>query len=553
MQLNPSFLAEPRKLVFISAVTEESAIPSLVKVTWSSSFCRSLMLHAASMRLQSIGVSSGFSRVYFGVSRKASLALLAGAFVVSRILAFAAGVRFDMEPLDNYWQFIDPALLRNDFWRSIFYLHHQPPVFNMFLGAILHLFPSRPAIGFHWTFLVLGFVLPLCLFELMERMGIDRWIAFVIALAFTLSPSTILYENLLFYEYPLTVLLAIAALFLHRFASEGRIRDGFVFFSSLALVAGIRTVYHLVWFVLILISVFWFRPQWRRQVAFAAALPAVLLGAFYLKHLIVFHGFTPGSRIYSNVNLTQMITLRVPKDDIEKLIQEGKITPLLKDDIYTLGDDFDKDPSESEMSKIVPVPPKTGIPILDDCIKSTTAFNWNCMWAENAAEMYRRDAMVVFRNYPGGYFRSLGIGLQIYFWPDTDGWPMDGREDVPNALVLAEPLDLWDLITSGEWDDSQPWLAYFGLPGLLLFGLFGVWRSVAKKTVSDASNLTLAFMVLNAVYLSVVIIVLAPADQNRYRSEVSAYFAVLLGLALQMVSTRVSRRHAEACATNPTV
>jgi hypothetical protein len=195
-----------------------------------------------------------YSKVF---ARRTCLALLAGAFVASRILCFAAGVRFDAKPLDFYWQYIDPALLRNDFWRSIFYLEQQPPAFNFFLGAMLHLFPPHPRIGFQLFYLGLGLALSLSLFELMDRMGVNRGIALSIALLFALSPSTVLYENLLFYEYPLAALFSIAALFLHRFATDARVRDGVIFFACVALIAGIRSIFHLVWFGAVALFLVW--------------------------------------------------------------------------------------------------------------------------------------------------------------------------------------------------------------------------------------------------------------------------------------------------------
>jgi len=154
--------------------------------------------------------------------RGTCLALLAAAFVATRILYFQWGIRFDIETLPVYWQFVDPTLLLHDFWRSVFYLEWQPPLFNVFLGAMLHLFSAHAAAAFQSVYLGLGLALSLSLFELMRALGVDHRVSLAIALFFTLSPSTILYENLLFYEYPLTVLFCIAALFLQRFANAGK-------------------------------------------------------------------------------------------------------------------------------------------------------------------------------------------------------------------------------------------------------------------------------------------------------------------------------------------
>jgi len=41
---------------------------------------------------------------------------------------------FEAHTLNYYWQFADPKLLREDLLRTVFYLHSQPPLFNLGLG-----------------------------------------------------------------------------------------------------------------------------------------------------------------------------------------------------------------------------------------------------------------------------------------------------------------------------------------------------------------------------------------------------------------------------------
>ncbi|HEY6345046.1 MAG TPA: hypothetical protein VIY49_26415 [Bryobacteraceae bacterium] len=469
-------------------------------------------------------------------ARRTCFALLAAAFAISRLVSRAAGVRFDIEPLQFYWQYIDPVLLRNDFWRSIFYLEQQPPAFNFFLGAGLHLAPSHPQVVFQPVYLALGLALSFSLFELMDRLGVDRRIALAIALVFTLSPSTILYENLLFYEYPLTALFCIAALFLHRFASSGKLWDATVFFFSIGLIAGIRSAFHWIWFALILLVLLLRFREWRRPTILAAAIPTLLLTAIYVKHVIVFHEFMPGGKVYTSLNLTAVTAGRVSHDDIEALIASGRISPLLRSDVFHLDDTFDTDPAGSTVAKIIPVPPKTGIAVLDDCRKSTDWINWNCTWAANVAQAYLRDSLVVFRAFPQSYGTSLRVNLLRYFLPDTENWPFDGTDDV-NQSILSGPLRVYNLLTAGEWPPpaasarpytekiQTPWLAYIALPALLGYGIFRAW------VLRGASGLTLIFMAGNALYLSAITVLMAAADQNRYRTEVSAFFAVWLGLA----------------------
>jgi hypothetical protein len=313
-----------------------------------------------------------------------------------------------------------------------------------------------------------------------------------------------------------------------------------------ALIAGIRSIFHLVWFGAVALFLVWAMRERRKRVILAAAAPGLLLAAFYGKHILLFHNFVPGGGVIGGMNAAAVMTGPVPRAALEALIASQRITPLLRANFVHFDREFDVDPAQSSLARIVPVPSKTGIPVQDECHKSTGKINWNCAWAENVAQVYARDSLIVFRHYPGAYLTSLRNNLGKYFWPDTEGWPFDGRDDDANQRILSRPLALYNLLTAGEWPPGRgrPWLAYFLLPGLLGFGLFQAWFALrGVRPVQRACGITLAFLVGNAVYLSAVVLLFSDSDQNRYRSEVSAYFAVLLGLALtRIVPTPSGRR-----------
>jgi hypothetical protein len=78
-------------------------------------------------------------------SHRAALAVIVAVFVASRIAAYAAGIRFDADPLTWYWQYIDTVLLKERLLESLYYLHSQPPLFNLLLGVTLKAFPTSYA------------------------------------------------------------------------------------------------------------------------------------------------------------------------------------------------------------------------------------------------------------------------------------------------------------------------------------------------------------------------------------------------------------------------
>ncbi len=376
-------------------------------------------------------------------------------------------------------------------------------------------------------YLCLGLSLSLALFALMDRLQVDRRIALLITILFALSPSTILYENLLFYEYPLTLLLCLSALFLHRYATAGRLRDGIVFFSALALISGIRSVYNLAWFMALVAFVTWASHNSARRTPKSAAIPALLLLAFYTKHAILFHNLVPGGKIYTAISLS---TLDLPPGALDSLIDSGKISPILRTDPFALSADVDTVAADQHLAQISPPPPPTGIPELDECTKSIGIVNWNCTWLENLLAIHEKNSLVVLRHYSSAYLNSVRGNVGRYFLPDTKGWPFDGRTDDPNAQLLARPLAVYSLVTTGVWPPllDRPWLSYFFLPALFVFGLI---RLLRRRTL-DPASLTLAFFLANIIYLTLVVFFFTFADQNRIRTEVSPYFAVLLGLLL---------------------
>jgi hypothetical protein len=162
------------------------------------------------------------------------------------------------------------------------------------LAAFLNLSPFSLRHSFHLAFALLGLASGLCLYSLMIAMRVRRWLAFTFASVFMVSPATVLYENWLFYAYPITFLFNLAALQLHRFLSFGKTHNGIIFFSCLAVLGSFHSMFHLLWLVLIAIALMLLVRPYRRRVMIAASVPGLLLFAIYLKNFMMFGELAPG-------------------------------------------------------------------------------------------------------------------------------------------------------------------------------------------------------------------------------------------------------------------
>src|ERR1700735_2294668 len=119
-------------------------------------------------------------------------ALLAMVFAVSRLGYYLLGVRFDARPVLHYYQFADPELLKHRLFESLFYLHVQPPGWNLYTGMVLKSFPASYPVIFQVIHLCLGLAICWSIYHLMRISGVSRWLAFTLAVWFIVSPGVVL-------------------------------------------------------------------------------------------------------------------------------------------------------------------------------------------------------------------------------------------------------------------------------------------------------------------------------------------------------------------------
>jgi hypothetical protein len=478
-------------------------------------------------------------------SRKRCLLLILGAFLLSRSVYYWRGLRFETGTLVNFWQIIDPALLRERPWQSLIYSRSQMPGFNAYLALVMHAFPQHPVVAYQVTFLCLGLILAVCLFVLLDRLRVNRRISVLIVVLSVMSPATILFENWLFYEYPIAVLFCISALFLNRYAKNGSRTDGALFFTSLACLGLLRVIYHWLWFLAIVVITVYALPKRRLRTVTCAIVPGVLLLAVYIKCLMLFGLFMPGSDTFSSINLAGFASRGVPKQTLSRMVTAGAVSPVL-------GFVRDLRWEDPALMDLVKVQPRMGIPILDNRLKSTGRINMDSLFMAAVGRQIRRDAMVLLRAHPFATIITITRNVQWYFLPADFDWPWDWTEH-PNQKVMWRYRTYFNLLTTGNYPSNKyAFISYITIPLVLWFGLRRSIRWL-KRAVrgrgSSPTELTAAFAFVNILYLSGLIIFYDFAEQNRILFEVFPLFAVLLGLLIRFFGVRKRIRNIHVAPT----
>ncbi|MEO8603647.1 MAG: hypothetical protein ABI629_13825 [bacterium] len=453
-------------------------------------------------------------------------------FALSRAVAAARGVHFDAFPLGHFWQYLDPSLLRDRLWESLFYLHAQPPLFNLFLGSVLHLWPQSTTAAFAVCYHAVGLGLALSMFALMRQVGASDWLAAALTLLFIVSPPALFFEHYLFSEYPTMLLLCGAGVALHRFLSGGHIAFGAVAFGLMGLAIWTRSHFQLPWLLLVLASVVALCATARRRVLLAAVPGLALTLALYLKNFLVFGTLTTSS--WFGMNLMSMATFALPPHAPAELVARGVVTPLFAVPPFN---------TVATYRGMLELPPASGVPTLDRETADSGNANFNHLAYVSVSTRYRRDAMTVIGMYPGAYLHAVAAATSLFFRPANDYEYFTGfRHSMPlwNALYSRLLCGQWTpagpVKLNGRFNfdlsNTVPSIGWFILIGMPLLAVLGLRRlRMAHRDGDVATAATLAFILITLAYATFVGVALNIGENERYRFVLEPFLFILWAAA----------------------
>jgi hypothetical protein len=463
---------------------------------------------------------------------------IVAAFAISRVLYFAAGVRFDARPLSSFFQIIDPALMKTRLVESLFYLHTQPPGFNLMIGVVVKLFPVSYAAVLHAIYLLCGLSLCFTMYRLMRILGARPTVAATLTAFFLASPGVVLFENFLMYEYPLMALLCASAVAFHLLLERPGWAPAALFFASLTALVYLRALFHLAWFVLLAAFAGWLLKGRRRMVVAAASVPFLLALGLYVKNEVVFGAFT--SSTWMGFNAGTITLHELTPEEHERLIAAGLLSEVGRIDAV--------DPLP-EFRRFITLPPPTGVPILDQLYDSTGRVNYNNPGYLLLHPYYIHDAKEILLHYPRAYLRSVEAAWFAYFLPLGD-FPFFDQ----NHPRIARFDRLFNIVFFGQWkyapnrkdlrrlsaEGSVAELPLYtgtyllvGLPLLFCWGLWKLWIGVRGSGWRNPSTAVLAFMLFHIAYITAVVNLLSSFENNRYRLPLDPFFVALLGMAVE--------------------
>lgn len=390
--------------------------------------------------------------VYTKILRQAKahkvITFLVIVFVLSRVIIYHF-LPFDVrEPIKYDLHLLDPDILKNHLLYGVYYMHGQPPLWNIFVGVLLKLDPYiRMEITYPFIYFILGLFISLGSYFLQKLLGAAERLAALGALCVMFFPTLVQSERWLYYAYPLAAMLLASTFLIYFFVKTGKLKYFFLFFLIQATMVLTRGFFHLLFWVVPLMTIATIyiakaklpRPgkYWAIMVLFLA------LASFpYVKNYLMFGVFA--SSTTQGMNITGSIHY-VRRPEIQDLVNKKVVTPLAL---------VPRLLPPIEYYNYYGIKPSGNNLVLDTLLKPSYPqyFNFNNRIYVRASKEYQSNSIKIILHYPLRYLMSVAnetyIFLGFFQYREFDNFRNWGSVRVHNLRdkilfdITAYPLPL---------------------------------------------------------------------------------------------------------------
>lgn len=421
------------------------------------------------------------------------------------------GVRFQYEALFTYWQYLDVDSLRYHALQGIWYMHGQPPLFNLLVAAVLKWSGGYEQAVFRIMWMAVSFCNALLLFRILKTRVSIWWLPLAAALWYVLSPATILFENELFYTSFTALLLLLGIFFLDGFVRNRRSSFLLAFFGAACLLCLTRATFHLLWLggIGCILCMGYYRKPVFKKVGVAGMASVLLVSGWYIKNAILFGSFSVSS--WAGINFSRIVFNDAAVRDSTSI---AAIHPFLPISYY---------------KQYISAGYTQQFAGWDDRVllremKSDTAINMNHAGYIQVSRRYRKDCLDYIAKHPAGYLKNAVASFVIFFTPASSYFQVEGNCNRLSVYDAVYSFNLSHLFTAEH--DKKIALAFSALPKLLIYllVLFPLARRVIARKRISLTEATIAWTVL---YVLITSTLLEYGENMRFRYEIEPLFLIL--------------------------
>jgi hypothetical protein len=300
--------------------------------------------------------------------------------------------------------------------------------------------------------------------------------------------------------------------------TSGRERDWWAFSAIVTSIVLMRALYHPLWLVAVIAGA---ALVGRRALLRPALFAVLLVGAVLVKNQILFGHASLSS--FTGMNLSRVVLDRMDDREREDWVRRGVLSRWASTGGFQYLWDYQPPPQVGP----------TSVPLLDRTYKADGSVNLHHRAYIVISDQLLRDSLVVIRERPSIYLRSVWENLKQTLRPASTYEPLAAaRARIAPLVRVYEPVLGWipALGPMGIW----PVL----LPLILLAAGVDLWGS---RAAPDPRSALVAYMLFNIIYVIAVGALMERSENQRFRFDVDPMIWVLLLAALDRVSRRMRR------------
>jgi hypothetical protein len=445
----------------------------------------------------------------------------------------ARGLSMTADPKANSWDFFWQTLpmeaMKDDLPGSLWHLHAQPPLFNLYGFIMRGLFGGRGQLtGQHYTQILLGSLMCAMFYPTLRHLTRRPRLAFAAALFISLNPPIFLYESFILYTLLAGFLVTWAVYAMVRYAETHRLRDLAGVIAIVNVLMLTRSAFHLVLMIPIAVLALILETRRWKQVGALCMLLTLPTVGWYAKNHVEFGFF--GASSWMGSNLYRIVSANYSRSELRALADQGVVQPAAAEQGY-----FDP-PSD-----FVPYGFDKASPV--DVLSRDDYNNINMI---NISRMHLLNAKRLKRHDPQHYWSNVVRAYGFFCKPSHETRPLsvNTRRMLPHVHVFqyVNGSKLAQAINA-TWGTRFTSLYQVLIPAVLLMFLA---RAVLRGRLSWSRwlvflrhNPVATLMALLIFYVTAVSSLYEYGENCRFKFSIEA---VILMLAMAMVTPAPGRK-----------
>ncbi|MCI0416524.1 glycosyltransferase family 39 protein [bacterium] len=452
-------------------------------------------------------------------------------YLASYLIGSLLGVRFVFEVIPALWQYVDVEILHNDLAKGIYYLHSQPPLFNLFIGIVLKVSSEFYPLLFWIIFQAIALGTLFLMANLMESFRISRWIILLVVALYALSPTFVVYSNYVFYTLPVAFLLLLSARLLLEYLSRGQTIWLHLCCWSLVVIMLTRATYHYFWYALVIATIALIRKRDRRRILQSSILPLLVVLLWSAKNYSLVNNFGLSSWLGMNFARGWIVTNEklyergafFNPQEAENLLRSGVVKapwligPFQQPDAYRKIGYFH---DTKEMH-----------PAITSELKRNGLPNFNHSEYARISKDMLLSTIRVIREFPAHYLKRISTAYMAFMQPGPGvSWTFTRFYDFRKVLKYRDSLSHLFLARPEYYPSGViPFnLLMIGFPILIFYGLC---QSV-KQTRSELEKAFFAYVSITLISVTITCIAIELGENDRIRAETDPLTVILLGFLI---------------------